>query len=261
MGGSCDKEADNTPKPAVEDRAVPTGPEWTGPHPSELLTPEATELLCQKYLIANETKQWETLYNSDRNGLSVHAFALKAETCPAPTLLLISDTGGAVFGVYANDMWCTKNRFFGGGNPFLLTIKPELKVYRQTGHNSNFQYFMTGASTLTNGLGVGGDPEPEWFQLFLEPDFRHGKSVEGSSRNTFEAPSLSSQPEFEVQSVELIRLRPLNEREIEALGETDNRSIMTKNKEAVAFQEMAGKKFHTKEMGMTDEEVSGQSTQ
>ncbi|XP_068170159.1 MTOR-associated protein MEAK7 isoform X1 [Antennarius striatus] len=70
-----------------------------------------------------------------------------------PTLLLIKDTRGHVFGGFASHAWEVKPQFQGDSRCFLFTVFPRLRVYTATGYNEHFMYLNQNQQTMPNGLG------------------------------------------------------------------------------------------------------------
>lgn len=69
-------------------------------------------------------------------------------------------------------MWLDKcSRFYGSGmwpllpplqitlsvaSSFVFQLSPQMKVFRATGYNSNYQYLNDATHTMFNGIGMGG---------------------------------------------------------------------------------------------------------
>lgn len=69
-----------------------------------------------------------------------------------PTLLLIRDTKGHVFGGFASQSWEVKPQFQGDSRCFLFTVFPRLRVFSATGYNQHFMYLNHSQQTMPNGL-------------------------------------------------------------------------------------------------------------
>uniref|UniRef100_A0A7S4DL73 Oxidation resistance protein 1 n=2 Tax=Heterosigma akashiwo TaxID=2829 RepID=A0A7S4DL73_HETAK len=100
----------------------------------------------------------------------------------APTLLVVKDHTGAVFGGFAEGAWRRSgDRYYGEAGTFVFRLLPGgagAQGFHWRGKN---RYFM-----LCNqeGLALGGGGH---FALFLDPDFYHGSS---GACTTFESPPL-----------------------------------------------------------------------
>eukprot|EP00854_Cymbomonas_tetramitiformis_P003000 gene3000-3817_t len=135
-------------------------------------------------------QQWKLLYSTWRDGISLHTLFRHANA-RAPTLLVIGDSKGFVFGTYSSESWRSSPRYYGTGESFVFQIKPRLVKYAWAKSNTYFQY---GA---TESLAVGGGGA---FSLWLDEDLRHGNS---GWCDTFNSPCLASDEEFTCRSVEL----------------------------------------------------------
>ena len=99
-----------------------------------------------------------------------------------------------IFGGFARESWVQAPNFYGSESCFLFSAQPELGVYRwvthsahrnvivrclhrvsrPSGHNKNFMYCNSGASSLPNGIGMGG--QLEYFGFFLDDTLDKGHS-------------------------------------------------------------------------------------
>jgi len=138
---------------------------------------------------------WALQYSTRRHGISLHT--LYRRSPPAPTLLLVRDSNGYVFGAFTPEGWHVGTRFFGTGETFVFQLKPHRVAWRwkrATGDLERNDYFMFGAP---ESLAVGGGGH---FALFLQEDLLRGSS--GISA-TFGNGCLASANEFTVGQVEL----------------------------------------------------------
>lgn len=153
---------------------------------------------------------WILLYSSRKMGTSIKQFT---ERClnRGPTLILIRDTFGRVFGSFASQDWKRNGQFFGDSNCFLFTFDPSfatsvapqnnngaaaaddddttftadtahqepgLQVFRSSNRNENYMYFNEGNEfNEYNGLALGG--RMNFFCLSLDRTFTRGTSRPG----------------------------------------------------------------------------------
>jgi len=145
---------------------------------SELLTPElALELRRELPATERMHEEWILLYSSVKMGTSIKQFT---ERClnRGPTLIIIKDTYGSVFGAFVSQDWKRCSHFYGDGNCFLFTIKPKFQVFHSSNHNQNYMYFNEGSEfNEYNGLGMGG--RVNFFCLSLDKSFACGTSRPG----------------------------------------------------------------------------------
>lgn len=103
---------------------------------SEILTKEMLILLGSKLTPLMRIREWDVVFSTDSDGVSFHTFyftILKYN----PTMIVVKDTKGRVFGGFVTEKWHPGKRFYGTGESFLFTFKKknELSVYRWTGAN------------------------------------------------------------------------------------------------------------------------------
>jgi len=171
-----------------------------------------------RYLPNDEYRQdWSLLFSSKLNGHSFNRFCHHT-TEKGSTLIIIKETGGNIFGAFADEAWKTRYpKFYGNDHNFLFQIIPELKVFQCTGLDKNYQYLNEGSKTLFNGIGMGGIEE--LFGWCIDESFEHGYSRgsteilengDGKERSsTYGNTNLGSTQEFHIEYVESWLLKPL----------------------------------------------------
>ncbi|TWW76298.1 MTOR-associated protein MEAK7 [Takifugu flavidus] len=159
-----------------------------------------------------------------------------------PTLLLIKDTKGHVFGGFASHGWEIKPQFQGDSRCFLFSVFPTLRVYSTTGYNEHFMYLNHNQQTMPNGLGMGG--QHGYFGLWLDSDFGRGHSRARPKCTTYGSPQLSAEEDFSLDSVEVwaVGKPPVPDDDEGGVGK---RSILDIDPEALAIIEMTGKTVHS----------------
>ncbi|RVW12705.1 TLD domain-containing protein 1 [Vitis vinifera] len=110
-----------------------------------------------------ELEEWKLLYHSAFHGLSFNTFLgnisyhderpsvvsveLVYADCPAcalgPTVLIIKDKEGYVYGGYASQPWERHGDFYGDMKSFLFQIFPKASIFKPTGANSNIQWALS----------------------------------------------------------------------------------------------------------------------
>ncbi|KAM4618715.1 MTOR-associated protein MEAK7 isoform 1-T2 [Polymixia lowei] len=168
-----------------------------------------------------------------------------------PTLLLIRDTKGHVFGGFASHAWELKPQFQGDSRCFLFTVFPRLRVYMSTGYNQHFMYLNQNQQTMPNGLGMGG--QHGYFGLWLDSDFGRGHSRARPKCTTYGSPQLSGDEDFTLDSVEVWGVGKPPEPEEGEEGE-NKRSILDMDPEVQAMMEMAGKTLHSQGLREPEED-------
>lgn len=69
-----------------------------------------------------------------------------------PSVLILEDQNGYMFGGFAPANWSLGPKFFGDDSSFLFTLAPKMRIFPSTGYNQHFQYLNLHQQTLPNGL-------------------------------------------------------------------------------------------------------------
>lgn len=178
------------------------------------------------------SSQWKIIFTSSTS--SSWSTFLQALELAETSVLIIRSVDGVIFGGYRGSPWI-RDVNFSDSESFVFKLSPEIQIYRSTGINSNHSYYNHGSKTFPNGIGFGG--QLDYFAIYLE-SLERGHS-RGDPSTTFNNPQFTSEPEFQVDRVELWLLE---ERDQESVGY--KRSIRD-NIEAKAMLEMAGIQMNT----------------
>eukprot|EP01134_Creolimax_fragrantissima_P004464 CFRG4464T1 len=211
---------------------------------SKLLTREA--MWCLNAHLPHEcTSEWAMIYDSESMGKAFAQFMAHSYNKGA-LLVIFKDTEGHVFGGFVTESLILNSTWYGTSDCFLFTLRPTVNVYHTTGYNTNYVYLNKGVKTLPNGFGMGGQIE-NYFGLWINPDLESGHSKAHPACSTYGSPRLSLNEVFSIDCCEVWRVGPVPERE-----EVRPKASALADGEAMAFMEMAGKTFVTKEMGIND---------
>ncbi len=167
---------------------------------SALLTEVHIEALIDAMPDRFRQHKWELQYSTTRDGISLHTLYRKTAKT-APTVTVVKDRQGHVFGVFAPDPWKVHHKFYGTGETFVFKLAPELAVWHwnQAEHSdekrNNFFLFST-----DDCIAVGGGGH---FALWLDEDLLYGNSTVCS---TFNNKCLAGSEVFQVLSIEVWRL-------------------------------------------------------
>lgn len=87
---------------------------------------------------------WHKLYSSELDGRSFNRIAHHIIGYESPTVVIIrcANDEGTVIGAYCG-AWKDSNRFHGTRDNFLFTLLPNLKIYRTSGREMNYQWLNT----------------------------------------------------------------------------------------------------------------------
>lgn len=69
-----------------------------------------------------------------------------------PSVLVVEDRNGYMFGGFAPANWSLSPNFFGDDSSFLFTLAPRMRIFPSTGYNQHFQYLNLHQQTMPNGL-------------------------------------------------------------------------------------------------------------
>ncbi|XP_042267613.1 MTOR-associated protein MEAK7 [Thunnus albacares] len=193
---------------------------------------------------------WRLVFSTRLHGESFTRM-VTGLTKRGPTLLLIKDTEGHIFGGFASHGWDVKPQFQGDSRCFLFTVFPRLRVYTATGYNQHFMYLNQNQQTMPNGLGMGG--QHGYFGLWLDSDFGRGHSRARPKCTTYGSPQLSGNEDFTLDSMEVWAVGKPPEPEEGEEGQ-GKRSVLDMDPEAQAIMEMTGKTLHSQGLREPEED-------
>lgn len=136
----------------------------------------------------HELVEWKLLYHSAINGMSFNTFLGSTSNGEGPTILIIKDKDGYIYGGYASQPWERHGDFYGDLKSFLFQLYPKASIFKPTGANNNVQWCAANFSSesIPNGIGFGG--RVNHFGLFLSANFDVGQTF---TCTTFGSPCLS----------------------------------------------------------------------
>lgn len=178
--------------------------------------------------------QWRLLFSNRIHGESFSQLSGKI-VCQGPTIIILKDSDGHIFGGFASHSWEFKPQFQGDSSCFLFTTSPSLGVYTYTGYNDHYMYLNNGQQTMPNGLGMGG--QHDYFGLWLDSDYGKGHSRAKPRCTTYNSPQLSAKETFTVDVLEVwgTGKRPQN------LDVKNKKSVLDVDPEAQALLDLIGK--------------------
>ncbi|CEG43107.1 Uncharacterized conserved protein, contains TLDc domain [Plasmopara halstedii] len=148
-----------------------TKPSYEAPR----LSPKS-EILSRSHFVAlsmvttSLQRTLNRLYTSTQDGLSFNRLSYHILGYSGPTLTVIRDVQGAVFGMFCDTEWKESSRYYGGNGCFLFRLAPDINICRvsASGINENYMYLNSKGYALPRGLGMGGSTDK--FRLFLSED-------------------------------------------------------------------------------------------
>lgn len=86
--------------------------------------------LCANTFAADSRHEWRCTFNSDRDGKSFNTLIARMGAFQGPSLLLVRDKAGHVFGGYAPAPWAKQGTFYGDASTFIFSLQPSTQVRR-----------------------------------------------------------------------------------------------------------------------------------
>uniref|UniRef100_A0A0K8SIH1 MTOR-associated protein MEAK7 n=2 Tax=Lygus hesperus TaxID=30085 RepID=A0A0K8SIH1_LYGHE len=202
-------------------------------------------LFLSSHLMKIWAQHWKLRFHNKGHGSN---FTMLCEMISdvGPTIIVVKDTSGHVFGCCATDSWKPASFFYGDCRCFLFQLKPHLRYYPATTFNTNFQYHNQNQHMLPNGFGMGGRIGSWGF--WLDGDF--GKGLSAGYCSTFKDYSrLSGKEEFTYDHIEVWSI---DESDDLNADQDDPGSIRKKSKSIIENQQlknalltMAGREPHS----------------
>ncbi|KAL3839331.1 hypothetical protein ACJIZ3_023922 [Penstemon smallii] len=185
-------------------------------------------------LPAQELDEWKLLYHSSVHGQSFNTFLGKIPN-DGPTVLIIKDKEGYIYGGYASQPWEKHGDFYGDMKSFLFQLYPKASIYRPTGANHNLQWCAVNFSSesIPNGIGFGG--KVNHFGLFISANFDSGQTF---TCTTFGSPCLSKTSKIYPEVIECWGVIPINDQD--KTGGVNQGSVLERFKEDRNMLKMVG---------------------
>eukprot|EP01112_Ceratiomyxa_fruticulosa_P011991 TRINITY_DN3301_c0_g3_i1.p1 TRINITY_DN3301_c0_g3~~TRINITY_DN3301_c0_g3_i1.p1 ORF type:complete len:275 (+),score=45.50 TRINITY_DN3301_c0_g3_i1:493-1317(+) len=203
MGNKQSTDQSQHPEAPVQpiQEPLPTLDNSCAPDYNSLFLHETNLRFLAKSLPGKDYREaWTLLYASKKHGQSFNRF-MTHTTGAGPTLIIIRDDGGHVFGGFASETWKDAYpKFYGNSSSFVFQIHPETKIYHPTGINQNFQYLNHDTKTLYNGVGQGG--AIDFFCWGIGEDFEAGQT-RGTPNTTFGCHPLGHASEWRLDCMEV----------------------------------------------------------
>lgn len=190
--------------------------------------------------------KWRLLFNSKIHGESFATFLGKIMN-QGPTLLIVQDHEGYMFGGFAPHSWNLKPKFVGNESAVLFKLEPKMQSFDTSGYNDHYQYLNINQQTMPNGLGMGG--QFQYWGLWIDCEYGLGQSSETCT--TFKNyKQLSKSKAFHVKNMEVWGVGEVQNKD-EAVGKT--KSILDMHLEDQVILDLAGKGRHSE--GLRDPDL------
>jgi hypothetical protein len=97
------------------------------------------------------TCQLTLIYSTSEHGTSLHTFYRQAQEYDGPSLLIVADSMGGVFGCFAPVTWKPSLHAYGTGEAFLFTLLPDIRIYPWSRDTSSIM--VSNMNQLAMGTG------------------------------------------------------------------------------------------------------------
>ncbi|XP_078527208.1 MTOR-associated protein MEAK7 isoform X2 [Lissotriton helveticus] len=194
-------------------------------------------MFINSHLPQEAQRRWQPYFSTRAHGESFSQLCAQI-IGRGPTILIVKDTGGNIFGGFASQAWEMKPQFQGDSTCFLFSIVPRMEVYMYSGYNDHYMYLNSGQQTLPNGLGMGG--QHNYFGLWIDSDFGQGHSKAKPRCTTYNSRQLSSTENFKIDVLEVWGVGYNKETD-----EKSKKSILDADPDARALLDMAGVTRHS----------------
>ncbi|ORY03107.1 TLD-domain-containing protein [Basidiobolus meristosporus CBS 931.73] len=141
-------------------------------------------------------RSWRLLFSLEQHGCTLSTL-FKITQNKGPSVLVIRDACGSVFGAFVTEHFKPSPSYYGGGECFLWKLRPDpghprVKVYKRTGEN---EYYMLSENRF---IAVGGGNGT--FGLWLDGNLDRGFSARCS---TFDNEVLATSSAFSCMELEI----------------------------------------------------------
>ena len=160
--------------------------------PPSVLPSEARLFLRRALPLRLRPCDWALLYSTEQHGCSLRTMLTRLEA-RGPTLLVVLDALGHLFGAFVSEDVRADGHYFGNGETFLFRVLPTLERYEWTRHDSHF--VLAAQDCVAFGGGGAGN-----FALCLDSSLEFGSSHPSP---TFGSQCLAGGPDFKVIKVEV----------------------------------------------------------
>jgi len=169
---------------------------------------------------------WRVLYAVTQHGQSLNRLCNEVIEYGGPTIFLVSDTEGGIFGCFTREVWKSRTDFREDKSAFLFSLTPHFGIYRSTGTDAH-NLFLNSTTNhhLPHPIGIGFGGKLKSFRLWIQDDLSCGESR--SSCTTYARGKLSTSPLYKIQTIEVwgcgglkaeqaqLRAKEFEEKEIE----------------------------------------------
>jgi len=145
---------------------------------------------------------WKVQYAVTTHGQSLNRLCNEVLEYGGPTIFLILDSDGGIFGCFTREAWKPKIDFREDKSSFLFSLRPHFGIYRATGAESH-NLFLNNINNphLPYPIGIGFGGKLKHFRLWIHEELTSGESR--SSCGSFARGKLSESATFKIQTLEV----------------------------------------------------------
>ncbi|XP_073976156.1 MTOR-associated protein MEAK7-like isoform X2 [Rhodnius prolixus] len=153
-------------------------------------------LFLTAYLTLEHKKFWTLIFSTRYHGFNFTKFSMAVKDV-GPTLFIVKEKKGHLFGWFASESWIASPQFYGDNRCFIFKLSPNMQVYEASGYNSNYMYHNYNQQTIPNGFGMGG--QIGFWGVWLDVNFGKGRcETFCSTFKNYHCPSKFSDFTFEI---------------------------------------------------------------
>lgn len=202
--------------------------------PFESIPDVLSVIYLSSHLAVEHRQLWCLLFSTQFHGQSFSQLCCLV-TNQGPSLIVLKDRNGYVFGGFASCSWEVKPQFQGDNKCFLFSIAPQNGHTSAHGYNNHFMYLNYRQQSIPNGLGMGG--QHHYFGLWVVADFGKGHSKPKPACTTYNSTQLSAQEDFLFDNMEVWGLGDIYFLEI--YQDKNRKSILDSNPDVHSLLEIS----------------------
>jgi hypothetical protein len=160
---------------------------------SELLSLLMISQLVENLPLIIQLRNWKLVYTPVFHGTSLQTF-MNSASLVGPTILVLKDASGCVFGGFASEPWSFRKLYYGTPECFLFTFKESSSARFFFPTYKNECYMIADYESISMGGGGSGAG------LFISSDLMKGYSRRS---DTYDNEVLSTSENFNIMNMEL----------------------------------------------------------
>jgi len=145
---------------------------------------------------------WTVLYAVRNHGQSLGRLCNEVLEYGGPTIMIIQDLEGGIFGCFTREVWKSRTDFREDRSAFLFSLAPHFGIYRATGTDVNNLFLNSTVNPhFPHPVGIGFGGKLKNFRLWINEDLSGGESR--YSCNTYAKGKISNSTLFKINTIEV----------------------------------------------------------